>query len=119
MFGEMIGTWITKALENYKQEELGQVKTNKQSPSMVPGDLESINLVEVGPGTGQMMCDILRTLKQFTGNLKNVKVNFIDSSPNLTKTQQEKLLKYIQEDLQIFLSYQVPKKQQGKENQDD
>lgn len=53
----------------------------------MPENLQSINLVEIGPGTGQMMSDILRTIKQFTGNLKNVHVNLIDASPNLVKTQ--------------------------------
>jgi ubiquinone/menaquinone biosynthesis C-methylase UbiE len=53
--------------------------------NLVPKGLESVNLVEIGPGTGMMMCDILRTIKQFTGNLKNVHINLIDSSPNLIK----------------------------------
>ena len=63
------------------------MKEESKSDNIVPGSLESINLVEIGPGTGQMMCDILRTLKQFTGNLRNVHVNLIDASPNLVKTQ--------------------------------
>jgi SAM-dependent MidA family methyltransferase len=74
----------------------------------VPEAISTINLVEIGPGTGIMMCDILRTLKQFTGNLKNIQVNLIEASPNLRKVQQERLLKYIQENMEIFLSFEVP-----------
>jgi len=61
----------------------------------VPEALDSINLVEIGPGTGMMMCDVLRTIRQFTGNLKNTNINLIDASPGLVKAQQDKLLKYI------------------------
>lgn len=59
-----------------------------------------------------MMCDILRTLKQFTGNLKNVQVNLVEASPNLMKVQQDKLLKFLQDDLNIFMSFQMPQNQQ-------
>lgn len=87
MFGEMIGVWLMTALKNYEEDTPSSKKTKKKDESIVPDSLETVNLVEIGPGTGQMMCDVLRTLKQFTGNLKNVHVNLIDSSPNLVKTQ--------------------------------
>lgn len=63
-----------------------------------------MNLIEIGPGTGTMMCDVLRTLKQFTGNLKNVQINLVEASANLRKVQQDKILKFLQDE-QIFLSY--------------
>lgn len=107
MFGEMVGVWLMTALKNY--EEVSTTEAKKDVSAVSTKDLQTINLVEIGPGTGQMMCDILRTLKTFTGNLKHVHVNLIDSSPNLVKNQQEKLMKYLQEDLEIFLSYQMPK----------
>ena len=54
-----------------------------------------MNLVEVGPGTGAMMIDILRvsniamlivqTIKQFLGNFDNVQINMIEASENLKK----------------------------------
>ena len=50
MFGEMLGIWLLTALKNYGD------KANDQLPT----DLHSINLVEIGPGTGAMMVDILR-----------------------------------------------------------
>ena len=58
------------------------------------------------------MFDVLRTLNQFTGGLKNVHVNLVESSPNLRKVQQDKLLKHIQENLNIFLSYDMGEKKE-------
>ena len=117
MFGEMIGVWLMTALKNYETDP-SKLK-NQQTSNIVPENLQSVNLVEIGPGTGQMMSDVLRTIKQFTGNLKNVHVNMIDASPNLVKTQQERLLKYLQEDLQIFMTYQVPKRSQKKQKEEE
>ncbi len=85
MFGEMIAVWLMTALKNY----------NAKEEKSLLGDLQSINLVEIGPGTGIMMTDILNTLKQFSPNLKNIHVNLIEASPNLRKMQQDKLLKFI------------------------
>ena len=77
MFGEMVAVWLMTALRNYdtsnkkpKYDEIPNFKSKDQE--VVPKTLQTINLVEIGPGTGTMMCDILRTLNQFTGNLKNV-----------------------------------------------
>ena len=42
MFGEILGVWICTALNKYK-------------------NLKQINLVEIGPGRGAMMSDIIRT----------------------------------------------------------
>ena len=65
------------------------------------------------------MCDILRTLKTFTGNLKNVQVNLVEASPNLRKTQQEKLLKYLNEDLEMFMSYDMEVSKKDEEGEVD
>ena len=64
-----------------------------------------MNLVEVGPGTGAMMIDILRvsdvavlivqTIKQFLGNFDNVQINMIEASENLKKQQQDRILKFL------------------------
>jgi len=64
MFGEMMGVWLMMALNKYQID--GEEET------VIPKQLKTINLVEIGPGTGLMMSDILRTLNQFSGNLKNV-----------------------------------------------
>jgi len=53
MFGEMIAVWVMTALKNY----------NAKDEKSLLGDLQSINLVEIGPGTGIMMTDILNRLK--------------------------------------------------------
>lgn len=121
MFGEMIGVWLMTAFKNYDGLKIGKGATGitaghaeiglemvqdqgdqpkngekkKAKPRLVPEHLQSINLIEVGPGTGLMMCDILRTIKQFTGNLRNVQVVLVEASENLRKTQQDKLLKFL------------------------
>jgi len=43
MFGEIMGVWFVTALEKYK-------------------NVDKINLVEIGPGKGTMMSDIIRSL---------------------------------------------------------
>lgn len=47
MFGEMLGIWVQTAIE-----KLGGME-----------GVEQLNLVEVGPGSGIMMTDMLRTLQ--------------------------------------------------------
>ena len=49
----MLGIWLVTALKNY-----GDKKSDE-----IPTDLDAINLIEIGPGTGTMMCDMLRTIK--------------------------------------------------------
>ena len=50
MFGEMLGIWLLTALKNYGDKEKDEL----------PADLHTMNLVEIGPGTGAMMIDMLR-----------------------------------------------------------
>ena len=64
-------------------------------------------MVELGPGSGIMMCDVLRTLKQLGGKLKNINVVMIEASENLRKSQQDRLLKFFQDDQKIFMSYDI------------
>ena len=71
-------------------------------------------MVELGPGSGIMMVDVLRTLKQLGGNLRNIHVVMIEASENLRKSQQDRLLKFFQEDQKIFMSYDI--KGSGEEN---
>lgn len=124
MFGEMMAVWLVTAFKNYekldsaktlsngeelqKKVELGinivenqtNTKTSKSGSStkkkapLFPNHLKTVNLVELGPGSGIMMCDILRTFKQLGGNLRNIQIVMIEASENLRKTQQDRLLKF-------------------------
>jgi len=40
--------------------------------------MRPFNIVEVGPGSGLMMADVLRTVAQFSGNLKGVDVALVE-----------------------------------------
>ena len=65
-----------------------------------------------------MMADVLRTVAQFSGNLKGVDVALVEQSANLTKVQQERLLDLLQKKLGIFLTYETKKKTMSKEVKD-
>jgi SAM-dependent MidA family methyltransferase len=68
MFGESLGIWMIAALQN----NLG-------------GTGNPFSIVEVGPGSGIMMADVIRTVSQFTGSLKNLNIALVETSPNLMK----------------------------------
>ena len=57
MFGEMVGIWIMTAMKNYNQ---GGVKGIEHGQEL---ELKTLNLVEIGPGSGIMMSDIIRVNK--------------------------------------------------------
>lgn len=75
MFGEMIGIW---AVETW--ETLG-----KPSP---------FNLVELGPGKGTLMQDLLRIGNAVPEFLKTARVHMIETSEKLIETQKETLGEY-------------------------
>lgn len=72
VFGEMIGVWCVNAWVN-----LGQ-----PSP---------FALVELGPGRGTLMADLLRAAKASPDFLKAVELHLIEMSPVLQKLQHEKI----------------------------
>ncbi|MEL7429447.1 MAG: SAM-dependent methyltransferase [Pseudomonadota bacterium] len=72
MFGELIGIWLIKAWQ-----ALGS-----------PGQ---VNLVELGPGNGTLMADILRVTRVDPAFTSAVKTHLVETSPGLTKVQQQKL----------------------------
>ena len=78
MFGESLGIWVIQAMQN-----------------VYGGTDKPFQITEIGPGSGLMMSDILRTVHQFQG-LKNLDIVLIEASDNLIKKQQEKLLDLIQ-----------------------
>ena len=77
MFGESLGIWVIQAMQN-----------------VYGGTEKPFTITEVGPGSGLMMSDILRTVHQFNG-LKNLDIVLVEASDNLIKKQQEKLLDLI------------------------
>jgi SAM-dependent MidA family methyltransferase len=72
MFGELIAAWW---LATVRQNALGDIA-----------------LVEIGPGRGTLMSDMLRTLGKLSPELKEtLPVHMVEVSPRLTGLQQEKL----------------------------
>jgi len=95
MFGESLGIWIVAALQN----NYGGLATPK----------ERFSLVEIGPGSGLMMSDIIRTLHQLLGSIDNIDIALVEASSNLAKQQQTALLDLIQKKFGIYLSYDIKK----------
>ncbi|KAF8430015.1 S-adenosyl-L-methionine-dependent methyltransferase [Tirmania nivea] len=74
MFGEMLGIWILT-------EWLGQGRRR-----------EGVVLMELGPGRGTLMADVLRTLEAFPDMRSAVeKVVLLEASPGLRETQARML----------------------------
>ena len=96
MFGESLGIWMIAAMQN----NYGGLGSNDDGSG-------GFSLVEVGPGSGLMMVDMLRTVSQFTETLRNVDVALVESSPNLVKQQQDRILEELQKRQNIFLSYDL------------
>lgn len=72
MFGEMLASWW-----------VATVQTN---------GLSNIALVEIGPGRGTLMADMLRTISQIDPKMrKSLTVHMVEASPRLTKFQQQAL----------------------------
>lgn len=69
VFGELIGAW---AIDYY--EKLGQPKT--------------LTLVELGPGRGTLMADMLRTANLSPAFLKALDIYMVEINPHLKKIQQ-------------------------------
>lgn len=72
LFGELIGVWVV-----WVWQSLGQ-------PSQ-------IQLIELGPGKGTMMSDLLRATKSFKDFQKALSVHMVEVSPVLQSLQRQKL----------------------------
>jgi len=72
MFGEMIGLWLVQAWADQ-------------------GCPKNPRLVELGPGRGTLMADILRTAKVAPEFLEDLEVVLIEASPALQQIQADKL----------------------------
>ncbi|KAF6161412.1 hypothetical protein GIB67_009291 [Kingdonia uniflora] len=72
MFGEMVGIW-TMCL----WEQMGQP--------------EKVNLIELGPGRGTLMADLLRGASKFEKFAKSLDIHMVECSPTLKKLQYSAL----------------------------
>ncbi|KAM1130366.1 hypothetical protein ACFX13_045856 [Malus domestica] len=72
MFGEMVGVWAMSLWE-----QMGQP--------------DKVNLVELGPGRGTLMADLLRGASKFKNFTKSLHVHMVECSPALQKLQYQKL----------------------------
>ena len=75
VFGELVGAWLAQTW----------VDRGKPKP---------FNLVELGPGTGTLMKDILRTLDTIPTLLDSVSIFLVETSPNLQVQQATRLRNY-------------------------
>ena len=72
LFGELIGLWLVEAWHNL-------------------GSPEQFNLVELGPGRGVLMDDILRVARLRPAFLKAVRITLVEMSGRLRHEQQKRL----------------------------
>ncbi|MFC7049617.1 class I SAM-dependent methyltransferase [Emcibacter nanhaiensis] len=76
MFGEVVGLWFANNWLNM-------------------GSPPKIHLVEVGPGRGTLMVDMLRAMKIVPGLLDSLSLHLVEMSPALRKIQGEKISPYL------------------------
>jgi NADH dehydrogenase [ubiquinone] 1 alpha subcomplex assembly factor 7 len=79
MFGECIGIWLI-----HEWRKMGSARP--------------FQLVELGPGHGTLMQDILRTIMKLVPNeLANLSVHLVETSQTMRKVQQARLCGYYQQ----------------------
>jgi len=86
IFGELVGTWCVHEFMCNGQS------ANSNTP---------LKILELGPGRGTMMSDILRIiqyLKKYLNQDRKVEINLVEVSEKLKDKQKETLDKYIQEE---------------------
>ena len=72
-FGEILALYFINAFCDYKDE---------------------IQIIELGPGRGELMSDIIRTLQKFPKFLNKISINLVEKSSKLRKIQESKLSKF-------------------------
>ena len=60
-------------------------------------------ILEIGPGSGIMMMDIIRSFNQLSGSLRNVHIGMVEASDNLRRAQQDRLLGTLKERYGLYL----------------
>ncbi|CAG0895138.1 unnamed protein product [Cyprideis torosa] len=81
MFGELIGVWAV-----HEWMKLGGGF----------GDMTKLQIVELGPGYGTLMRDVLRVMQQFKTRVPSVSVHLVERSSSMVKKQQEMLRQFSQ-----------------------
>ena len=71
-FGELLGLWIATAWQEADRPQ-------------------DFNLVELGPGRGQLMADFLRATAKVPGFLEAASLHLVENSEHLRRQQREKL----------------------------
>jgi len=72
MFGEILGIWCYSMWQHL-------------------GSPKNVNLIELGPGTGALLKDMLRTLKKFKNFLSNTSIHLVEISPKMRLKQAESI----------------------------
>ncbi|XP_043706510.1 protein arginine methyltransferase NDUFAF7 homolog, mitochondrial isoform X2 [Telopea speciosissima] len=72
MFGEMVGVWAMCLWEQMRQPD-------------------KVNLVELGPGRGTLMADLLRGVSKFEKFTRSLNIHMVECSPTLQKLQYSAL----------------------------
>lgn len=75
MFGEMIGAWLVDIW-------------------LQMGQPENVQLIELGPGRGTLMADIMRTISSWPAFKSSVSIHMIENSPQLRQAQATTLKNY-------------------------
>ena len=75
LFAEMLAVWTVSFWQNLKCPK-------------------KINLIELGPGNGQMIHDMINSLQKFPKFFKSCKFVMLEKSPYLKKIQKKKLKKF-------------------------
>lgn len=77
LFGEIVAVWLLQYLERVKISE-------------------NFALVELGPGRGTMIADIMRVMKNFPEYYKLVSAHLVEISPLLRSVQQNTLKEHVE-----------------------
>ncbi len=72
IFGELVGIWCAAAFQGL-------------------GAPPQFNLIELGPGRGTLMSDILRATRVMPGFRESARIHLVETSPALRKLQAQKL----------------------------
>ncbi|KAJ1983462.1 hypothetical protein H4R34_001259 [Dimargaris verticillata] len=86
MFGELIGVWY---VATWRQQQQQRAKKAHASTTSSRGTDQPIRIIELGPGRGTLMADMLRAMKRFSDFYERVQeVHFIESSAALRQAQR-------------------------------